>query len=293
MKKFLLWFLAFVITIGAAYYQRLTGPTNPKRENIILNGNEYELKLVRSLSLDEPPRVKLNIKEPGIKALLYYKRFRTDDEYTATDFSFRVYPVNSPLMNKVFKITEEKGYFAEVPQQPPAGKIQYYIEITSEEGTTTLFRDSPVVIRFKGEVPGIILLPHILLMFIAMLFSNLAGIMSIIKYPYYKKYARLTLIFLLAGGMILGPLVQKYAFGDFWTGIPLGWDLTDNKILVAVIVWIFAVVKNRKHDRPMHVFFAALVLILIYSVPHSMFGSELDYETGEVTQGIIMNFFYK
>ena len=34
------------------------------------------------------------------------------------------------------------------------------------------------------------------------------------------------------GGMILGPIVQKYAFGAYWTGIPFGHDLTDAKNLV-------------------------------------------------------------
>jgi hypothetical protein len=292
MKKFLLWFLAFVITIGAAYYQRKTGPTNPKRTSIILNGNEYEISLVRSLSIGEPPLIKLGITDTSVSAKLYYKRFRTNDEYTETVFIYRVVPVNSRLMNNVFGITEEKGFFAEIPGQPPAGKIQYYIEVTSEkEGTQTLFRDSPVVIRFKGAVPGIILIPHVILMFVAMLFSNLAGIMSLIRYPGYKRYSGLTLIMLLAGGIILGPLVQKYAFGDLWTGVPFGWDLTDNKILIALIFWIIAVIKNRKEDRPAYILIAALVLILIYSIPHSLFGSELDYETGKVTQGLILNFF--
>jgi hypothetical protein len=41
--------------------------------------------------------------------------------------------------------------------------------------------------------------------------------------------------------MILGPVVQYYAFGEFWTGVPFGWDLTDNKTLVAVIFWALAV----------------------------------------------------
>ncbi len=292
MKKSLLWFLAIIITIGAAYYQRITGPTNPKKTNIILNGNEYEISLVRSLSLDEPPEVRLGITDTSVSAKLFYKRFRTNDEYTETEFVYKVVPVNSPVMNKLFGITEDKGFFAGIPDQPPAGKIQYYIEVTTDkEGTQTLFRDSPVVIRFKGAVPSIILVPHVLLMFVAMLFSNLAGIMSLVKYPGYKRYSGLTLVLLLAGGMILGPLVQKYAFGDLWTGIPFGWDLTDNKILIAVTFWILAVIKNRKDDKPVYTFVAALILILIYSIPHSLFGSELDYETGKVTQGIIMNFF--
>jgi hypothetical protein len=96
---------------------------------------------------------------------------------------------------------------------------------------------------------------------------------------------------LLIGGMILGPVVQLYAFGDLWTGIPFGWDLTDNKTLIAFVFWILAVVMNRKKERPVYTILAAVILLLIYSIPHSMFGSQLDYSTGKVTQGIIMNLF--
>ena len=107
-------------------------------------------------------------------------------------------------------------------------------------------KETPVVIRFKGSVPGYILLPHILLMFLAMLFSTAAGLMSVVKYPSYKKYAIWTLVLFIAGGMVLGPIVQKFAFGDLWTGVPFGWDLTDNKTLIALLFWILAVIMNRK-----------------------------------------------
>jgi hypothetical protein len=194
-------------------------------------------------------------------------------------------------MNKVFKITKEEGLFAIVPQQPAAGKLQYFVEITDSNGTKTYFKDTPVVIRFKGGVPAFILIPHILCMFIAMLLSTLAGLMSVIKFPLYKKYAIWTLVLFTIGGMILGPIVQLDAFGDLWTGIPFGWDLTDNKTLIAFIFWILAVYMNRKEDRPLYVALAAFVLLLVFSIPHSMFGSELDYTSGKVTQGIILNFF--
>lgn len=272
MKKFLLWFLAFVITIGAAVYQRQTGPTYPKDMEVTVNGKTYEVELVRSLGLDEKPEVRLDIPDQDVKARLYYKRFKTDDEYGTADFSSR-------------QEGEEKALFAPVPQQPPAGKIQYYIEITDSEGTRTYLEEEPVVIRFKGAVPAAILLPHVIFMFFAMFFSNLAGLMAVVKYPRYKRYALWTLVLLLAGGMILGPIVQYYAFGAFWTGVPFGWDLTDNKTLIAVIFWIFAVYMNRRYDKPLYTALAAFVLLLIYSIPHSMFGSELDYSSGEVTQG--------
>jgi hypothetical protein len=291
MKKFILWLLAFIITVVAAIYQRETGPTYPKRLKIPLDNSMTELKLVRSLSLNEKPQVKLNINDTTIKARLYYKRFKSDEEYQVTDFSYKVYPVHSPFMNKVFKIYEEKGLFASVPQQPPAGKLQYYFEITDSKGTRTFLKDTPVVIRFKGDVPAFVLIPHILLMFVAMLFSTLAGLMAISKVSLYKKYALWTLILFIIGGFILGPIVQNFAFGELWTGIPFGWDLTDNKTLIALIFWILAVVMNKRSDKPIFTVLAAIVLLVVFSIPHSLFGSELNYSSGQVTTGIILSFF--
>jgi hypothetical protein len=291
MKKTVLWFLAFLITISAAIYQRKTGPTYPKRFDISVNGKVNDLKLVRSLSLNQKPEIRLSLTDTSVKAKLFFKRFKTDEEYQTADFTYKSVPVKSFIMNKLFKIYNEDGFYASVPQQPPAGKIQYYFELTDSNGSKTYLKDTPVVIRFKGDVPAFVLVPHILLMFIAMLFSTLAGLMSLVKFPAYKKYSVWTLILFILGGFALGPIVQYYAFGELWTGIPFGWDLTDNKTLIALIFWILAVAMNRKKDRPLYTALAAFVLLLVFSIPHSLFGSELNYSSGHVTQGIILNLF--
>lgn len=291
MKTFLFWLLAFLITISAAVYQRATGPTYPKKQMITVNGTEYPVKFVRSLGLDEDPVVKLKINDTAAQAKIYFRRYLSRDEFQSADFQFRSKPINSFVMNKIFKMDKEEEYFASVPQQPAAGKLEYYIEITDQSGTKTYLKESPVVIRFKGGVPGFILLPHIFFMFIAMLFSNLSGLLAVFKVPSYRKYTFWTFGCLLVGGMILGPVVQLYAFGDLWTGIPFGWDLTDNKTLIAFIFWILAVAMNWKKKQPAYTVIASIVLLLIYSIPHSMFGSQLDYNTGTVTQGMILNLF--
>jgi hypothetical protein len=278
MKKFLYWLLAFLITLGAAYYQRKTGPTYPKNTEVNINGQLYKLKLVRSISLAGPSEIKLAISDTSVKAKLYFRRYPSPEEYQETDFHFK-------------ETSREKGFFAAIPQQPAAGKIQYYFEISDSKGTATYMKETPVIIRFKGNVPAYIMIPHILLMFIAMFFSTLAGLMSIGRNPLFRKYAVWTLILLVAGGIVLGPAVQYYAFSEWWTGVPFGWDLTDNKTLIAVIFWILAVIMNRKKERPLYTALAAFILLLVYSIPHSMFGSELNYESGKVTQGIILNFF--
>jgi hypothetical protein len=293
MRTFLYWFLAVVITISAAIYQRRTGPTYPKRTEVYVNDVTYKIKLVRSLGLDERPTVRIAIDDPNASATIFYKRFKTDEAYTSAPFTYRVIPIESFIMNRIFGMDEMKGFFASVPQQPPAGKLQYYVEITDQSGTKTLFRENPVVIRFKGAVPGWALTPHIILMFFAMLLSTLAGLMAAGGRESQRKYGLMTFVFLFAGGMILGPVVQYYAFGEFWTGVPFGWDLTDNKTLVAVVFWLLAVAMNYRKQRPLYTIIAAVVLLLIYSIPHSMFGSELDFASGEIKQGMIFNFFLR
>jgi len=292
MKTFFFWFLAFLITISAAIYQRKTGPTYPKQQTVTANGISYQLKLVRSLGLDEDPAVKLAINDTSIKAKIYYRRYRSKDEFQTADFHFKSKPIHSYLMNKIFKVDKDEGFYAEVPQQPAAGKIEYYFELTDRSGTNTYLKETPVVIRFKGGVPLAILLPHILFMFIAMLFSTLSGLLATFRVPSFREFGLWTFGCLFIGGMILGPLVQLYAFGELWTGVPFGWDLTDNKTLIAFLFWILAVIMNRRRDRPFYTVLASVVLLLIYSIPHSMFGSQLDYNTGSVTQGIIMSVFY-
>lgn len=290
MKVVLYWTLAVIITLAAVIYQRRTGPTYDKKVEAVVNNTTYELKLVRSLEIGGGSSVKLGIDDTSIKARLFYKRFPSKEPYQSVDFEFATKPVHSFLMNKVFKITEETGWFAQVPEQPAAGKIQYYFEITDNNGTKTYLENEPVVIRFKGAVPTYILAPHIFFMFFAMFLSNLAGIMALFRHKRFKRYTTLTIFAFFIGGMILGPMVQWHAFGEAWAGIPFAWDLTDNKTLIAFLFWLLAFSMNRNKEKPVYTVVAALVMLVVYSIPHSMFGSELNPETGEIIQGWIQLF---
>ncbi len=290
MKTFLYWFFAIVITFSAAIYQKRTGPTYNKKIDIKINNNDYHLSLKRSMEIGRNEHIKLDIKDTSIKAKLYYKRILLDEPYQSVDFVYRVKPIDSYIMNKVFGRYEEQGWFASVPDQPAAGKIQYYFELTDEQTTKSYFKDEPIVIRFKGAVPGSVLIPHIFFMFFAMLLANLAGIMAVFNYKHFRRYTIYTLIALLVGGLIFGPWVQWYAFGEAWAGVPFAWDLTDNKTLVAFLFWLLAFIMNLKTERPIYTIVASIVMLVIFSIPHSMYGSQLDPETGEIIQGWIRIF---
>lgn len=287
MKVVLYWILAIIITLAAVIYQRKTGPTYDKKIEVAVNNTNYQLKLVRSIEIGSGSHVRLGIDDTSVQAKLYYKKYPSNEAYQSVDFEYGQKPVHSFLMNKVFKITEEKGWFAEIPEQPAAGKIQYYFEITDKNGTTSYLEHEPVVIRFKGAVPPGILIPHIFFMFFAMFLGNLAGIMAVFKNRRFKLFTNLTIVTFFIGGMILGPMVQWHAFGEAWAGIPFAWDLTDNKTLIAFLFWLLAFAMNRNKEKPVYTVVAAIVMLIVYSIPHSMFGSQLDPETGEIIQGWI------
>ncbi len=111
-----------------------------------------------------------------------------------------------------------------------------------------------------------------------MLFSTRAGIAALDSKSNPRKYALWATGLLIVGGIVLGSLVQKFAFGTFWTGFPLGFDLTDNKTLIAIIGWIAAVIAGRGR-RPARwwVLGASILLIVVFLIPHSLLGSELEY----------------
>ncbi len=112
-------------------------------------------------------------------------------------------------------------------------------------------------------------------MFAGLLFSARAGVAALGKEAATRKYAVLAAASMLLGGLVLGPVVQKYAFGVYWAGWPFGSDLTDNKTLVAILAWIAALAAGRK-GRPARgwVIAASLITLLINLVPHSLMGSE-------------------
>ncbi len=271
----LYWLLAFIITIAAAYYQRKTGPTYSKEINITLDDTRYDIKLPRSHGGDEPCPVILEIADNNVQGELIYRKYPTEDNWQAI------------LLNR-----EGELLTGNLPNQPPAGKLEYFLKLSTRNEELNLFEDNPVIIRFKGSVPAGILIPHIIIMFAAMLLSNFSGIIAFLKHPKQRLYGKITLALLFLGGLILGPIMQFHAFGEYWTGIPFGWDLTDNKLLVAFIFWVIAVAGNRKREKPFLTVLAAVILLIIYSIPHSMFGSELNYETGEVITGMVRLFLF-
>jgi len=265
MISWTLWILSIVFTLAIAYYQRVTGPTYPVSGRIIINENLLEFKLLTSNESHIPAEIVVKGNTQGFSGRIDYRRYRSNDEWKSAFFN-----------------SYEDNIIASLPPQPPAGKLEYIV-ILNDGIKEYLLTENPVVIRFKGAVPLYILIPHVICMFGAMLLSTRTGLEALTKGSNTLKMSMLTFVLLGIGGLFLGPVVQKFAFGEFWTGWPFGQDLTDNKTLIAFIGWLVAYLKIKKDEsNRAWAIAASIILLAIFLIPHSMFGSELDHTTGKI-----------
>ncbi len=258
----LFWAMAVIITLSSVIYQRKTGPTYPVKGSVEIAGQDVSYKMLRSHNSTDDAMIRIETNGANITGEFDYRRFRSHDEWQ----TFPMLNVNEALE-------------AAIPKQPAAGKVMYKIRLFDTENNRYELTEEPVIIRFKGPVPAAVLIPHILLMFTSMLFANRAGIEALAKHERQFRYALITMITLGLGGLLMGPIVQKYAFGAYWTGWPFGHDLTDNKSAVAFIMWAVAIWRLKKTPKTAWrwVLVAAVVQLAVYLIPHSVLGSELDF----------------
>jgi uncharacterized membrane protein YozB (DUF420 family) len=262
-KSILLWLLSLVLTLMVAIYQRMTGPTHPVRGKQTVKGETIQYRLLRSYTEFEGLPVQIRAVAPKISGQLMFRRYKTDDPWTERSMK-----------------REKQILKAEIPGQPRAGKVEYLIRVEINGERVFLNDGKPIVARFKGKVPTTFLIIHVILMFMGIWLALRTGIEALRKSGNFRRLVNWTLAVVFLGGMIFGPIVQKYAFGDFWTGFPFGIDLTDNKTLLAVIFWLAAFFLKKKSRW--WVVAAAVLMLIVYLIPHSVLGSELDYNTGQM-----------
>jgi hypothetical protein len=140
---------------------------------------------------------------------------------------------------------------ARIPGQDPGTTISYYIAVVDKESQTTqLPKYAPHdqftfrVILGKGEATVSLLAAHVIFILGAIIFVLAAAYYSL-KYL-SKGYginkviqtAGIATGMIFIGGFPLGWIIAYQVYGTPWTGIPFGWDITDNKTLVIFIYWV-------------------------------------------------------
>lgn len=260
-KRVVTWLIAGVLTLGMLVYQRMTGPTYPKSVHETFAGGVVSGKLVRTHAGDGGAVVEVGAPAP-IEGTLVWRRYPTQDPWTTV-----------PMRREGDRLA------GELPHMPIAGKLEYTVRLASGSAFLAVPQDGSAIIRYRNDVPVFVLIPHILCMFLGLLFGMRLLFGALAKQDDLMGYFPWLMTFSLAGGLILGPLVQKYAFDAFWTGWPVGEDLTDTKTLVACAAWGLAwwVSVRASEWRRTAIVAASIVMLAVYLIPHSARGSQIDW----------------
>ena len=198
------WTIAVLITLTSAVWQRMSGPTYPLKGSAPLAGQEIALRLERSYSITGRQPVTVTVADAAVTGTVEWRRFPTSD------------PWSTLQMTRQGDRLETAIPPAPEPLMPMAGKLEYRVTLTKGAEQVS-FPDKPAVTRFKGDVPAWVLVPHVAAMFFGMLFATRAAMAALFGGD-ARSSAFLAFGLLVFGGLVLGPVVQKLAFGEYLDG---------------------------------------------------------------------------
>ncbi|MBU8923481.1 MAG: hypothetical protein KOO63_16825 [Bacteroidales bacterium] len=200
---------------------------------------------------------------------------------------------------KVEMTAGENGTFSgNLPDLEKGNRLGYAFEVEvkdEESGQQERLRlpeieGSFLTLKYKGEVSTLVLILHVIFMFGAFFFMVESGLCAI---PVFKGaegkemtavMMRWLILFTFVGGWPLGFILNYQRFGPIWEGFPFGYDITDNKTQLMLVIWAITVLlslgsffgKGEEKDKLGRKGFAIAVLVstilsfLIFLIPHSL-----------------------
>jgi hypothetical protein len=275
--------LAVFLTLLILVFTRKTTAVRSVHQMVQQNGIVIEHNTVPKQVGDEIPVIRAKVEGASVVRLVY--TIGKDGERQSVEMS--------PEQG------EENVFRATIPVHPKGLKAWYHLEAarTGEgEGVAVTLPEKssdqvkPIRLKFEGEVPAYIVIPHVLAIFSAIFFAVLT-LMSAIDVKKGRgtlnksvKLCGVTVLLLLIGFLPLGWAMNHFAFGVLWEAFPFGRDVTDNKSQIMLLFWLVTLfmvkgtlwgkgerknlVSDRGYSTLVVVSFVATVIIL--AIPHSL-----------------------
>ena len=186
----------------------------------------------------------------------------------------------------------QTGYFGvEIPSAGLGERTYYYLEAESYPGDRVVLPPSATSnftseydyykVRWEGKASFILLLLHIFLM-IAAMFLLIHALYYAICYLQTQEKEQLlvkcvnwgVLVFFITGFPI-GWIIEKQVLGNYWEGIPFGWDITDSKTLFIMLYWLIPIILRKWEKISIKGFarwtvFGVIFTVAMFLLPHSL-----------------------
>jgi hypothetical protein len=226
----------------------------------------------------QKPLVKIAIWSPGKKELDVKVHFKVEKrEFTTRNAQ---------------RIGDSSYYITVLPPMEKGKNIFYYITAKDNKGKEIKIpKNAPqhplFKLKFKAKVGKFALMLHVILLGAAIIFfihtfyfANLVLFTKPYDFAitnYFKKCVSSIiwgLMLFFAGTIPVGMAIAYKAYGVAWQGFPVGFDITDNKSLVIIILWaILLLFAKKMRPKPFSVLSIICFLIsaIVYCIPHSPF----------------------
>jgi hypothetical protein len=166
------------------------------------------------------------------------------------------YTTDDWATEETIPMTERDGFFfGDIPGTKENAVFEYYIEARASDGNTTLspgyapVRSYSFKVLASKRVTPVLLWAHVVVIIgglVAMAVAAVAGLVQLVRHrdkdlDRVVKYAGISTGLVFLGGFPLGWAVALQRYEVAWTGLPFGWDITDNKTLIILLMWMGAV----------------------------------------------------
>lgn len=286
--KILRYVLAFVITIGMLYVAQTNSRGKPEFVTHTENGYTFEYTANATTLEKSLSEISLKIIGPSDENLKPVIRSLKKSQDISTDP--RKYG-SAPL---ILVDSLENTYNFKLNTGAKGGRQLYYFEIRDNiGGRVASFNNTtgePFVLKFLGKVPPVVLYSHIFCMFATVFLITLGAIKGLELIRDKIKTRSLVITYVLAslfaflGGYPFGFLMNYYAYGVIWEGVPFGTDATDNKtqtLFVYLILIILASLGSLTRGKFGKDVFSSktlgllgslgfILMMAIYLIPHSI-----------------------
>ena len=233
----------------------------------------------------------------GVDHLLIVKAM-SDPPVTKVMLHYRTSDARELMDVEMQRIQGSDHYTSLIPGQDIGKKVYYYFTAENEEGGKAVLPrkaaegkglyEGMYRLGFEGKVMIPLLWMHILLMISALILiihGFYFALKNIITGEDFRKcYGTILagMIVFTITGFPLGITVAKQAFGIGWSGIPFGWDITDNKTLVIFLYFLMILILGWKNfakseerflkDKTFSLWsiIGTILTAILYLVPHSI-----------------------
>jgi hypothetical protein len=255
-KKIMFLAIAAVLAVIAVFVQQFSSSDRPFKQEIQINNIDYLFKLPVYHEGKEECLIELSIPDTSVKGILFFKLLKSSNYYK----SINLIRMNDNLVSVL-------------PHQKPNIKVQYYIELFSGGKKYFVAQTNPIIVRFQGVVPKYFLFPQVMILFIALIFSSFAGMLTFSHVDSYKKYARVTFYLFTFGALIIGLIIHIISFRHLFVQVANYNDLTFYKNGIIFLLWLLVYYVNRKYDfQYLTLAVSILTLILFCLAPNVLFG---------------------